>query len=368
MSQVQQDTQFMSRALELAARGRGLVEPNPMVGCVLTKDGQVVGEGWHQKFGGPHAEVEALSQAGISAKDSTAYVTLEPCCHSGKTPPCTTALIQSGVSRVIIGCRDPNPKVAGGGISRLQQANIEVLEDVLNEDCKQLVAPFTKLMLQGRPWVIAKWAMTLDGKIATSSGSSQWISGEESRAIVHQLRGNVDAILVGRRTVEMDDPLLTPRPSGHRIPLRIVLDSDASIPTQCQLLRTIDEAPLLVAVSGNAPEEQCRQLENLGAEVIRISGNNLIERLNKLLIHLGARQVTNLLVEGGTEVLGSFFDVGQIDEVHAFLAPKLTGGKNALSPISGQGFDKMSDSLQLQRVTTEKVGSDMHFHGFVCRS
>ena len=365
MSRVNEDVHFMAQALDLAVRGRGFVEPNPMVGCVLVKQGQVVGEGWHQRFGGPHAEVEAISQAGNLAQGATAYVTLEPCCHTGKTPPCTSALLQAGVSKVVVGCRDRNPQVAGGGIRQLRQDGIEVAEGVLEEDCKHLVAPFTKLMLQGKPWVIAKWAMTLDGKIATSTGSSQWVSGEQSRTIVHQLRGTVDALLVGRRTVEMDDPLLTARPPGHRVPLRIVLDSHASIPIQCQLLKTIDKAPLLVAVSEDAQEERCQELKGRGAEVLRLSGRNSQERLMDLLTQLGKRQVTNLLVEGGTEVLGSFFDLGQIDEVHAFLAPKLVGGKNALSPIHGQGTDEMCDALQLQRVSTKAAGQDIHVHGFI---
>ncbi len=225
------DTQQMQRAIALARRGEGFVEPNPMVGCVLVRDGNVVGEGWHQRFGGPHAEVVALQAAGGDARGATAYVSLEPCCHHGKTPPCTQALIDAGVARVVIAMHDSFAEVAGGGVKQLREAGIEVTVGLLDDEARQLNAPYLKLIEQGRPWVIAKWAMTLDGRIASKTGSSQWISGEASRAIGHGLRGRVDAIIVGRGTAAADDPLLTTRLSdGNKPPrtaTRVVFESGA---------------------------------------------------------------------------------------------------------------------------------------------
>ncbi|MCH2222645.1 MAG: bifunctional diaminohydroxyphosphoribosylaminopyrimidine deaminase/5-amino-6-(5-phosphoribosylamino)uracil reductase RibD, partial [Dechloromonas sp.] len=238
----------MSRAFELARQGLGHVEPNPMVGCVIVLRGEIVGEGWHRRFGGPHAEVAAIAAAGKNARQATAFVSLEPCCFTGQTPPCTGALIDAGVAKVVIGCCDPNPKVAGGGVAQLRAAGIEVIVGLLEEEARQLIAPFSKLVTRKRPWVIAKWAMTLDGKLATRAGASQWISGEASRTVVHQLRGRVDAILAGRGTAILDDPLLTARPPGPRIATRVVLDTQASLSCESRLMQTIDQAPVVVVV------------------------------------------------------------------------------------------------------------------------
>jgi len=223
------EIRLMTRALELAEQGLGYVEPNPMVGCVIAHHDKVIGEGWHQRFGGPHAEVEAIRNAGSIPRDATLYVTLEPCCHQGKTPPCTVAIIQAGIRRVVIAQRDPFPQVDGGGIEQLKQQGSKVEVGLLEEQAKELNAPYVKLIKTGRPWVIAKWAMTLDGKLATRTGDSRWISNQLSRAVVHQLRGRVDAIMVGRKTAQLDDPQLTARPTGVRIPTRIILDSQASL-------------------------------------------------------------------------------------------------------------------------------------------
>ena len=229
------DSRMMLRALELARRGEGIVEPNPMVGCVVVQGEEIVGEGWHQRFGGPHAEIEALRAAGAKATGATLYVTLEPCCHHGQTPPCSDAVIQAGIGRVVAAMRDPFPKVAGGGIQQLMSAGIDVEVGLHEQEARELNAPYLKLLATGRPWVIAKWAMTLDGKLATKTGDSKWISGEASRRVVHELRGRVDAIVVGRRTAALDDPLLTARlekGSPPRIATRIVLDSRDSSPTR----------------------------------------------------------------------------------------------------------------------------------------
>jgi diaminohydroxyphosphoribosylaminopyrimidine deaminase/5-amino-6-(5-phosphoribosylamino)uracil reductase len=360
------DRRYMSRAVELARRGEGRVEPNPMVGCVLVRSGRVVGEGWHEVFGGPHAEVLALRAADELARDATAYVTLEPCCHAAKTPPCTRALLAAGVARVVAACPDPNPAVSGKGLAQLADAGIDVQLGVLQEEAAELIAPFAKLITKQRPWIIAKWAMTLDGKLASRTGDSRWISGESARAVVHKLRGRVDAILVGRGTVESDDPLLTARPSGPRTAVRIVLDSQATLPLGSQLLRTVDQAPVLVAAAGTAPAERSDELRRRGVEVWQSPAASSLQRLQELLAELGRRQMTNVLVEGGAQVFGAFFDLEAIDEVHAFIAPRLTGGP-APSPLAGQGRLDMASAAPLANCRVENIGGDAYVYGRIRR-
>jgi len=359
---------FLSKALKLAQQGQGAVEPNPLVGCVIVRDGEIVGQGYHQRFGGPHAEVEALREAGKAASGGDVYVTLEPCCHHGKTGPCTEALIAAGVARVMVGCEDPNPKVAGQGLAALRAAGIDAHVEENCEEASRLIAPFAKLITTGRPWVIAKWAMTLDGKIATHTGSSQWISGEASRAVVHQLRGRVDAILVGSGTARADDPLLTARPPGPRTATRIVLDSLATLSLDSKLMKSVNEAPLLVASTTSASQKNRQRLESHGAELLTLQGENRKEQMTSLLDELGCRQVTNLLVEGGSEVFGTLFDLGAIDEVHTFVAPKLIGGKLAPSPIAGAGLTEMSAALEMDSIQVEMLDQDLHVHGYPKRS
>ncbi len=360
--------QFLAHAIGLAEAGRGCVEPNPLVGCVIVRDDHVVGEGWHHQFGGPHAEINALAQAGERARGADLYVTLEPCCHHGKTPPCTEALIQAGIARVFVGCEDPNPQVAGQGAAKLREAGIavEVLPD--QQAANKLIAPFRKLITQRQPWVIAKWAMTLDGKIATHTGKSQWISSEASRALVHKVRGQVDAILVGRLTAERDDPLLTARPTGPRVATRIVLDSEASISLESQLVRTIDQAPLLIVTKETAPVERINKLEQLGVEIFKLPTVPWQEQLVRLLEELGSRQMTNVMVEGGALVLGAFADIHAIDEVHAFIAPKLAGGKDAPSALAGEGLADMMAAQRIVDVEINVLDGDVHVHGFVDRA
>jgi diaminohydroxyphosphoribosylaminopyrimidine deaminase/5-amino-6-(5-phosphoribosylamino)uracil reductase len=367
---VERDNSFMRRALELAQRGRGFVEPNPMVGCVIVREDTVVGEGWHQRFGGPHAEVEALAAAAEQANGATLYVTLEPCCHHGKTPPCTEAVIAAGIRRVVAAMRDPFPKVAGGGFEQLQAAGVEVEVGLCETEARALNAPYLKLLGTGRPWVIAKWAMTLDGKIASASGDSRWISSEASRAIVHKLRSRVDGIVIGRRTAEHDDPLLTARSksgSPPRVALRIVLDSGAKLAATSQLVQTAREFPTLIACGPEALDHDARRFVNAGCEVMRLPGATHGERLSELLDELGRRQMTNILVEGGSEVLGSFFDGREIDESHVFIAPKLLGGKSAPSPIGGAGISGMADAIATDDVTVETIGGDVYVHGRLSR-
>lgn len=356
----------MARALELASRGEGYVEPNPMVGCVVVRDGEVVGEGWHRKFGGPHAEVEALRVAGARTRGATMYVTLEPCCHHGKTPPCTQAIIAAAMARVVCAQRDPFEQVAGRGIKTLEAAGITVEVGTSEAEAKRLNAPYLKLVTTGRPWIIAKWAMTLDGKIATRTGDSRWISGEASREIVHQLRGRVDGIMVGRGTVERDDPLLTARPPGPRVATRIVVDSRASLPPESQLVRSVSDAPVLVAVGSEALQENIDRLTATGCEVVVCRPNDAVQKLVSmpaLLDELGRRRMTNVLVEGGSRLLGAFFDAGEIHEVHAFIAPKLIGGFQAATAFAGMGLEKIAKALQLDDLEMRQIGDDLYVRG-----
>lgn len=360
------DEKSMELALSLAFRGQGFVEPNPMVGCVIAQDGKVVASGYHERFGGPHAEIQAISSAGSQAEGSTLYVTLEPCCHFGKTPPCTQAIIAAGVKRVVAAMRDPFPKVAGGGFAELQAAGIEVVSGVLQAKAEELNAPYLKLIREGRPWVIAKWAMTLDGKIATSTGQSKWISGPESREIVQQLRGRMDAIVVGRRTAELDDPLLTARSTKlkpARVATRIVVDSGASLSLSSQLVRTAREFPLLVAVNTNAEASKVQQLTAAGAEVVQLAGSSPSERLSQLLDELGERRMTHILVEGGGQLLGSLFDAKLVDEAHCFIARKIFGGSGSPGPIGGDGVTSPETALQFIRHVQGWSGDDIYIHG-----
>ena len=359
----------MRRALDLAAQGRGRVEPNPMVGCVVARGAEIVGEGYHTRYGAPHAEVEALRVAGKRAAGATAYVTLEPCCHHGKTPPCTDALLAAGVARVVYAMDDPFPLVAGGGAARLRAAGMEIESGVHADEARRLNAPYLKLLTKKRPWVVAKWAMTLDGKLAAASGDSRWISGEAARSVVHALRGRCDAVVVGAGTAAADDPLLTVRlPQGAspaRTPLRIVVDDRATLRLDSQLARTAHDVPVLIAVAAAAPTEQVAALRAAGCEVVELSGTSRAERLAQLLDELGRRRFTNILVEGGGTLLGALFDLGEVDEVHAFIAPKLIGGAQATTPLAGAGLAKMAEARALDDVEIRQLGGDVYLSGRV---
>jgi diaminohydroxyphosphoribosylaminopyrimidine deaminase / 5-amino-6-(5-phosphoribosylamino)uracil reductase len=346
------DERWMRHALALAARGRGAVEPNPMVGAVVVRDGVEVGKGWHQRFGGPHAEVFALAAAGDAARGAMLYVTLEPCCHFGKTPPCTDAVRAAGVARVVAAMADPFPQVSGRGTALLREAGIDVEIGLCEAEARRLNAPYLKLVGTGRPYVHAKWAMTLDGKIATRTGDSKWISNDASRRRVHELRGVVDAIVVGIGTALADDPLLTARPAGPRVAARIVLDRRGRLPLGSHLVRTAREVPTIVVGEGNV------DLVAAGCEVI------LAGSIAEMLDELGRRRYTNIMVEGGGEVLGSFLDAGQIDEVHVFIAPRLAGGAGARGPVLGVGVDRMADALRLAAWEVETIEGDVYLRGW----
>ena len=357
----------MRHALGLATRGWGNVEPNPPVGTVIVDSRlQFISEGWHERFGGPHAEVHALASAGELARGATLYCTLEPCSHQGKTPPCAPAVIAAGIRRVVIGTRDPALHVDGRGIELLREAGIEVEVGVCELEARRLIAPFRRLMLERRPWVHAKWAMSLDGRIATRTGDSKWITNDLSRAKAHELRGRCDAIVVGLTTVLQDDPLLTARPAGPRVALRVVLDSQARTPLSSQLVRTAQELPVLVVTTPHAPAERVEALRAAGVEVLSVAGvpsDPHRPALRLLLDELGRRRMTHVLLEGGAGVLGTAFDGGLVDECHVFIAPRLLGGREALSPIGGVGIEWMKDVRTLNAVQITPLGDNVYLHG-----
>ncbi len=361
------DEIWMQMALELAVRGQGFVEPNPMVGCVIVKDDRLIGQGFHTAFGQKHAEVEALENCAIGPVGATAYVTLEPCCHFGKTPPCCDALIKARLARVVVAMVDPFEKVAGRGIEELRNSGMVVDVGVCSEAAMRLNAPFVKRIQTGSPWVIAKWAMTLDGKIATESGDSKWISSQASREIVHQIRGRVDAIIVGSGTALADDPMLTARPAAARIATRVVIDSRLAIPVSNRLVRSSGDAPVLVASAMGVSQARIDALRKAGCEVELFGGSTHGDRLRELLKHLGDRGATNVLVEGGGRLLGQLFDQSLVDEVHVFIAPRIVGGSGALSPICGQGVSKIANAWELESIEQRTFDNDYYLSGRLSR-
>jgi len=353
----------MRMALELAERGRGRVEPNPLVGAVVVRRGRVIGRGRHRTFGGPHAEVNAIRNAGGDVAGGTLYVTLEPCAHHGKTPPCTDLLIRAKVRRVVVPCRDPFPKVAGAGIRKLRAAGIRVDVGVLRGPARELNAPYLKRVRTGLPYVIAKWAMTLDGRIATRTGDSKWISSPEARRYAHELRGRVDAILVGIGTVLADDPRLTCRAPGGRSPARVVLDSAARLPLDSRLVRSARRTPVVVATSPQAPRRRLEPLAARGCQVVAFPTRRGKVSVVRVLEWLGAMQTTNVLVEGGAEVHGAFFDAGQVDEVLAFVGPQVLGaGRPA---VLNAGVAKVAGAVRLGPFTVERLGDSVLLRGRV---
>ncbi len=351
------DLSFMRRALELAGKGAGLVDPNPMVGAVLVQQGKIVGEGWHRRFGGPHAEVMALRKAGARAKGSTLYVSLEPCSpHPKKTPPCTDLLLQSGISSVVAACSDPNPLVKGRGFSLLRKGGVKVRTGLLSKEARELNRAFFKWTETGFPYILSKWAMTLDGKIATHTGDSKWISSEASRKWLHQLRDEYPAILVGANTALRDDPTLR----GKKLrPIRIILDTYARVPLDARVVKTAGEQRTILAVSASAPEEKVRLLRRAGVEVIQLE----ILDLRILFEELARSGITKILVEGGGEVHASIFEAGLSDEVCVFVAPKITGGADARTPVEGMGVGKILDSISLSEVTVDRIEDDVVIRG-----
>ena len=366
----------MQQALALAAKGRGDVEPNPMVGCVIVSDGEKIAEGFHRRFGQAHAEIDAIENAARAGQshrlaNATAYVTLEPCCHQGKTPPCTNSLIIAGIRRVVVAMEDPFEKVRGQGIAQLRANQIQV--DVgLEEDAARILnAPYLKRLTHHVPWIIGKWAMSLDGRIATRTGDSQWISGASSRKVVHHLRGLVDAILVGSGTALADNPSLTARGDTppRRTAIRIVADSRLRLPLDSMLAKTAKEVPVLLLAGPDATARQANQLRARGIEIFHSRQPNTNDRIVDLFRYLSSeRSVTNVLVEGGAQILGSLLDAELLDQCEVFTAPMLIGGASAKSPLEGVGCEKLAGAVQLKLLSSELLDGDIHCSYIVERS
>lgn len=365
----ERDEHFMREALALAAQARGRTSPNPLVGSVVVKDGRIVGRGYHRKAGDPHGEVMALQDAGGQGKGATLYVTLEPCCHYGRTPPCTKTVIAAGIQRVVAAIRDPNPLVSGKGADELQQAGIEVRLGVLEEEASTLNEFYLKYITTKRPFVLLKVAASLDGKIATVTGESRWITNERSRLLVHELRDRVDAVMVGINTVLRDDPLLTTRlPSGMgKDPIRIVVDSHLRIPLAAKVLTASHTAHTIIATTTDAPLDKQRQLEAQGTEVLVINGEGPRVPLSPLMDQLGARQVTSILLEGGGELHAAALRAGIVEKVLYFLAPKLIGGRSAPAAIAGEGFARLAEAVTLERIQIKQLDEDFLLEGYVHR-
>ena len=362
----EEDIRFMERAIELAQRGRGRVNPNPLVGAVIVRDGRVIGEGWHEHYGGWHAERNALRNATEDVAGATMYVTLEPCSHYGKTPPCANAVILAGIRRVVVGMVDPNPLVAGKGIDLLRQVGVEVEVGVCEEKVRELNRVFLKYITTRHPWVVMKTAMTLDGKIAAASGDSKWVTGEESRRMAHELRSACMGILVGAGTVAADDPMLNCRLEGnYRQPVRIVVDTEANISLERRLVTTAHDYKTIVAYVEASDRMHLQRLEEQGVELMQCKAWEGKVDVWNLLEQLGRQGIDSLLLEGGSALNGTFLDRRLVDEVYAFIAPKLVGGAEAKTPIGGRGRQWMGDATVLRRMELQRVGEDILIHGFI---
>lgn len=407
-----EDIRFMEMALELAARGRGHVGPNPMVGAVIVRDGRVLAGGWHHVCGSLHAERDALSRCNEDPAGATMYVTLEPCCHYGKQPPCTDAIIGAGIARVVMAMEDPNPLVAGHGAAILRDHGIEVVSGVLEAEARHLNRIFIKYIVTRKPWVVLKSAMTLDGRIAARTGDSKWVSGEESRRFVHELRGRYMGIAVGIGTAMADDPMLNCRLEGLRQPVRIIVDSRASLPLDSALVRTAADYRTVVAHTAVAPQERLEALRSHGIELLECpsdvsdnagsawrtgysaacagtssgtaasrdmsvaSGQRLFPGeavdadrsakvdLSAMLDRIGAMGIDSLLVEGGSELNWSMVAEGLVDEYYIFVAPKIVGGRDAKGPVGGEGFARMAEAVPVKVESVTPCGADWLVHGF----
>lgn len=354
-------------ALDLAIKGEGFTSPNPMVGAVVVKNGKVVGSGYHEAVGAPHAEVNAIVAAGKRAAGSTLYVTLEPCNHTGRTPPCTEAILKAGIHRVVVAMPDPNPKVAGGGCEYLQQNGVEVTTGICEQQARRQNEAFVKYITTGRPFVIAKCAATLDGRIATRTGDSRWVTGEAARRHVHLLRHAVDAIMVGSNTVKVDNPSLTTRLDDRRgkDPTRIILDTRLSIGTDARVLQQDSDADTILAAGSGVEPAKRADFEKAGARILEVPLKNRRIDLAALMRQLGAMAITSLLVEGGSCVMASAFQDGIVDKVQFFYAPKVLGGDDGIPICSGPGPELMSQSIPIRDISVRRFDDDILIEGYV---
>lgn len=349
---------YMLRAIELAKLGAGFTAPNPMVGAVIVKNGKIIGEGFHKKCGELHAERNAIASLTESAEGADIYVTLEPCCHHGRTPPCTEAIAENGISRVFIGSRDPNPLVSGKGVKYLREHGITVYEDILKDECDKLNPVFFHYITTKMPYIALKYAMTADGKIAAYTGLSKWITGEKARAHVHSLRGTYSAVLAGIGTVLADDPMLNCRLDGAHQPLRVIADSGLRIPLDSKLCRSAGEYPLLIACTGYDSEKKSG-LEALGVQVCCLPSENGHVSLEALMKKLAEMQISSVLVEGGGEISEALLRNGLVNHVYAYIAPKMIGGIGAKSPVGGKGADCPDNAALLTEPAVTRLGEDI---------
>lgn len=366
---MQKKEEYMRRALELARKGEGHTSPNPMVGCVVVKDGRIISEGYHEKYGEFHAERNALTRCTEDTAGADLYVTLEPCCHQGKTPPCTDIIIEKKIARVFVGSMDSNPLVAGKGVQILRDHGIYVETGILDAECRKLNEVFYHYIVTKTPFVVMKYAMTLDGKIACATGDSKWVTGEIARTQVHRMRGRYRGIMVGIGTVLADDPMLNCRVEGGVDPVRIICDSNLHIPTESQIVKTASDIETIVACSQEALEserkqEKIRRLKEAGIQIIGTEGAhgvNLVELMKKL----GGQNIDSILLEGGGTLNASALEDGIVNKVYAYIAGKLIGGMDARSPVEGMGIDRMADAITLQNMEIEKLGDDFCIVGYV---
>lgn len=357
------DEIFMREALRIARHAEGRTSPNPLVGAVVVRDGKIIAEGWHRRAGTAHAEIHALNMAGELAAGATLYVTLEPCSHFGRTPPCARAIVEAGIKKVVAAMSDPNPLVAGRGFEILRAAGVEVEVGVLEAEARALNEIFIKWVTKNLPFVTMKFACSLDGKIATVGGESKWISGEASRKFTHHLRDINDAILVGVGTVLKDNPSLTTRLVEGKNPVRVIVDSNARTPLNSTVV-TDKSAQTIIAVTSNAPNEKISALKNFGVEIIFAGDGERVD-LKILMSELARREITSVLVEGGGTIHFSMLKEKLVDKIFAFVAPKILGGENSLTAVAGAGFEKLSDAVELKNFTAQKLGEDFLLSGYV---
>ncbi len=361
------DQNYMLQAIQLAKQGEGWTNPNPMVGAVIVKNGRIIGKGYHKKCGELHAERNAIASLTESAEGATIYVTLEPCCHYGKTPPCTEAIIEQKIKRVVIGSRDPNPKVSGKGIKMLQEAGIEVIEDFMREECDRLNPVFFHYITTKTPYVVMKYAMTLDGKIATKTGASKWITGEAARAEVQHMRHRYMGIMAGIGTVLADDPMLNVRVEGWKSPIRILCDSGLRIPLDGQIVKSAGKYRTIVAYADSENTEAKRKrLHEMGVETICCPDENNQVDIKKLMKYLGEEGIDSILLEGGGTLNDSALRAGIVQEVQAFIAPKLFGGMNSKTPVEGIGVRFPSEAVKLKCTDICQIGEDIRITCQVC--
>ncbi len=365
---IQMDREYMNQVFTLAAHGKGRTSPNPMVGAIIVKDDKIVGQGYHEQYGAPHAEIRALEEARENARGATLYINLEPCCHQGQTPPCTAEIIRAGIQRVVVATKDPNPLVNGQGIQQLKMQGVEVKTGVLENAAKKFNEFFFKYIRTQTPFVILKMGMSLDGKMATKTGDSRWITSGLLRGFVHQLRNEIDATLVGIGTVIRDNPRLTTRlkDGQGRDPKRIVVDTLLRIPLKARIFTQQSDAENIIVTTTNAPVNRVKELEKIGARIIfgKTMGKNMVD-MKDMVVKMGQLQITSLMIEGGASINGSAIQAGIVDKVIMFIAPKIIGGASAPSTIGGDGVARVDDAIKLNDIKTKRFGNDLMIEGYV---